>query len=136
MPKPKIEVEGAKELRKAIRKMESTELKEALKSANKAAAEVFVPYSKENVPVVSGKLRQSIRATGAQAQGAVRAGYAARVPYAGPVHFGWPQQNIKAQPFIDDAIAEHLGEGRAVYEEAIDAIVRQLETDLRYNFRS
>lgn len=55
-------------------------------------------------PRVTGTLAGTLRAGRGKTKAVVRAGSAA-VPYAGPIHYGWPARNIIAQPFLTDALA-------------------------------
>ena len=59
-----------------------------MKSVTKAAAEKIVPYAKKSVPVQTGKLRDSIKAEGTRRYARIKAGTAARVPYARAIHSG------------------------------------------------
>lgn len=70
-----------------------------LKEAHMRAAKIVGARSVTTAPVLTGRLAMSVR-TGATANAAtIRAGNG-RVPYAGPVHWGWPARNIHPQPFI------------------------------------
>jgi len=130
MPKqrPAIEVEGTRELRRALRKVESTDIKRALKDANKGAAEVIKDEVVSRVPVRSGRLKKSIKAAGTQAKGSVKAGTAARVPYAGPIHYGWAARNIKPNKFLTDSVSAKMADARDVYEELMDEVMRVIES--------
>ena len=132
MPKPAIEVDGTRELRRIIRRIENQEMKDGLKRANKQAAEVIAEPAQKDAPRASGALAKSVRATGGVASGAVKVGSKARVPYAGVIHYGWPARNIQPQPFVTEALQEHLGDARSVYEEILSEIIRLLETDDRF----
>ena len=128
--KPAIEVEGTKELRRIIKRIEGKEIKDAMKAANKGAAEVIAVEADRTVPVTSGSLQKSIRATGAQASGSVKVGSKAKVPYAGVIHYGWPARGIKPQPFVTEALQEKLGEARTIYEDLMTAVIQLLESKL------
>jgi len=56
-----------------------------------------------NPPVKSGALDATMRAGRGKTKAVVRAG-GAKTPYAGVVHYGWPQHNIEAQPFLQTAL--------------------------------
>jgi hypothetical protein len=121
MPEPTIPVKGARELRAAIRRAESTELAAELKAANLAAAEVVAYEAQTIVPVKSGRLLESIRASGQLAAGVVRAGKAS-TPYAGVIHFGWAAHGIEPNPYLYDAADARVDEVVERYQEAIDRI--------------
>jgi hypothetical protein len=118
---PTIQVKGAKELRRAIRQAETTELAAELKAANKAAAEVVAYEAQTIVPVLSGRLLETIRASGTLTAGVVRAGRAS-LPYAGPIHFGWPGHSIEPNPYLYDAADNRVDEVVEQYQTAVDRI--------------
>jgi HK97 gp10 family phage protein len=132
MADPRIEVDGVKELQRLLRKVESKEINKAIRSANKSSANVIAEEAKTIVPVRSGRLQRSIKAQGSQSSGSVKAGSAARVPYAGVIHFGWPERNIKAQPFLERAVTSKLPEARTVYADLMYEVMRVIEST---NFR-
>ena len=47
------------------------------------------------------------------------AGISNPLPYFGPIHYGWAEHNITAQPFVDEAVADTEREWLAVYEHAV-----------------
>lgn len=53
-------------------------------------------------PHRSGRLAGNVRGGKGKTAAIVRAG-GARVPYAGPIHWGWPRRHITANPFMVDA---------------------------------
>lgn len=121
MPQPEIRVEGADELRKALRKLERDTAN--LKDAHKAAATVVSTAAKTAAPRRSGRLAGSIRAAGQARQGVVRAGFA-RIPYAGVIHFGWAGHNIEPQPFLYDALDDRAAEVVETYETQVNKMLR------------
>ena len=95
-----------------------------MKPTHLKAAEIVVDGAKRIAPVRTGALAASIRAAAVRTGGRVRVGNAS-VPYAGPIHFGWPKRRIVPQPFIYDALDPRRGEVAAVYADRInDLIVR------------
>ena len=123
-----IKVEGAKELRREIRKVESKDLKDELKRANKAAAlQVAEEAKTSTVPVRSGALKKAITALGSATKGQVKAGKKA-TPYAGPIHFGWPARNIEPQPFLYEALSKKWDDVFSNYEKAMEKIADKLST--------
>ena len=126
-----INVEGARELRKAIRTVQDDTLKDQLKAANKAAAEIVAKEAKSStVPVQSGALKASIKALGSQTKGQVKVGGAKNRTkfYAGPIHFGHPGRGIKPQPFLYEAMSNEWKNVYAAYEKSMDKIVDQIST--------
>lgn len=125
----RIQIEGLKETQAALRAV-SDDLKTEMKPTHLKAAEIIVEGSKKYVPVRSGRLASSIRAFATQTGGRVRVGSAA-VPYAGPVHFGWPARRIKPQPFIYDAMDERRQEVLQTYADRLSKIFVRYDLDGR-----
>lgn len=95
-----------------------------LTKINRAAAEDVARAARDRAPVLTGRLRKSVRASATKTRGTVSAGSKA-VPYAGPIHFGWPARNIEAQPFIYDALDARRDEVVGKYREHVaDLVVR------------
>ena len=124
-----VKVEGLDNLRKVIRRVADKDLVDALKSANKSAAQLVVDRAVPNVPVRTGRLRASVRALGSQRSGQAAAG-SARAPHAATIHWGRKRGNVgsppgnhpgpnavAARPFLADAA-----------EKANEQIVREYET--------
>lgn len=86
-----------------------------LKSIHKDAADVVLDKALALVPVRSGRLKNTLRSAATQRSGRVRAGFK-RVPYAGPIHFGWPERHISPQPFLYDALDWRRAEVIQTYE--------------------
>ncbi len=118
----KIEVVGARRLR-ATMKRAGIDLDE-LKNAHREAAEVVVKATR--APAVTGRLASSVRPGATKTAAIVRAGYAS-VPYAGPIHWGWPRRNIRAQPFLSDAATSSEGTWIQAYENEIEDIINRIE---------
>lgn len=70
-----------------------------LKDANRHAANIASDASAPLAPFRTGALRRSVRSSGTVSAGIIRAGRK-RVPYAGPIHWGWPSRGIRATPFL------------------------------------
>lgn len=112
-----VEVEGAKQLRKALTEM-GDEAVADLKSVNLEAAELVAAAARPLVPTRTGKLQGSVRASGTKTRGSVKAGFK-KIPYAGPIHFGWPDRNISPQPFLYDAIDRRRDEVMQAYRDNV-----------------
>lgn len=117
----KEEIEGLREVQKALNKFSDATRKE-MQSTHLQAAEIVVGASKRFVPIKTGALAQSIRAAAVMSGGRVKVG-SASVPYAGPIHFGWPARRIKPQAFIYDALDTRRGEVSRLYEKRIAVLM-------------
>ena len=133
-----VRLEGQRDFRRALRNM-GDDLDD-LKAAHAAAADIVVERAMEIVPVVTGTLRSTLRGSGTKTRGVARAGFA-RVPYAGPIHFGWPTRPdagkgwrggpIRPQPFLYDAMDDRRGEVLDDFQRRVDAIARSRGLEVR-----
>lgn len=119
-----VQVEGARELRKALKKA-GDDLAD-MKALNQAIGNVVVAAARGKAPTRTGALGGSLRAANIVGGVTVRAG-SAGVPYAGPIHWGWPARNIKAQPFVVEAAQSTEAEWVAMYEAEVDRILEKVE---------
>lgn len=118
-----VRVDGARQLRAALKKA-GKDL-EDLKEAHTQAAGMVTERARGTAPHRTGRLAATVRGSGTKTQGVIRAGYAT-VPYAGPIHWGWPARGIDAQPWISEAAVDLQPRWVAAYEEHIDRIVEDL----------
>lgn len=123
-PNAGIRVEGAANLRRTMRKA-GDDLGD-LQEAHAAAAAIAGARARETAPQRTGRLASSVRWSGAKATATVRAG-GASVPYAMPIHWGWPARGIPAQPFISEAARATESAWTAVYEAAVEAILHRVK---------
>lgn len=119
MPRPVIEVEGINKLVRKLKRAGEDDLLEALKAANKEAALAIEVEARPGVPKRSGKLAGSLRHSATPRVGTVRVGKAS-IPYAGPIHFGWPARNISPRPFLYEALDRR-------YEEVVQVYFKRIE---------
>lgn len=115
------EIVGLREVQINLAKLGS-DAKNDMKPAHKKAAEIVVEKARPEAPVISGRLRDSLRAYARQRAGVVRAGNAS-VPYAGPIIFGWPARAIKANPFIYDAVDARRAEIVRLYDQRMKEVI-------------
>ncbi len=105
-PRDPIKVTGLSEVQRNLRKLSTDALdlnKTEFLETNKQVAEIVINETKKYVPILSGSLAAAIRNASTKKSAKVRAGNAA-VPYAGPIHFGWPSRSIKPNTFLYEAI--------------------------------
>lgn len=77
-------------------------------------------------PKLTGALAGTVRPSGTKTRAVVRAGFA-RVPYAGPIHWGWPARGIAAQPFLSDAATSTEPAWQNIYLDAINKTIDKVE---------
>ena len=119
-----VEIRGAKELRRTM-KQAGLDLTE-LKAANREAASLVATAAGLMAPKSTGNLASTIKGFGTNTVGRVRVGLK-RTPYAGPVHYGWPDRNIEAQPFATKAAKLTEPKWLQIYEKRIDAILDKIK---------
>lgn len=150
--RPGVRVMGQKEFTRALKAL-GPDAVDQIKKAHLEAAKIVETAAKPLTPthgatsVISGKpywyggprhasgnLRKTLRSAGTQRGGFVRAGYKS-VPYAGPIHFGWPSRPnpdkgwaggpIAPNPFLYDALDKRREEVADAFARYIDDIRRQ-----------
>ena len=124
MTDPVVSVVGLARLRRDLRKI-GDDLGD-LKDANKRAGSIVAAESARRAPRVSGRLAGSGRASRAAGRASVLFG-GARVPYAGPVHWGWPARGIEANPFVVDAAQATESTWVGEYLADLDKIATRLD---------
>lgn len=115
-----VRVEGRRELARALRQM--TGDVSDLKAANAAAAATVAAAAAARAPRRTGALAASVRGNKAVSRATVMAG-GARLPYAGPIHYGWPARGIEPRPFVTEAAQATEAVWLAAYERAITEAV-------------
>jgi len=118
-----VSVEGARELRKALKTV-GDEAKAGLKDVNLEVAEIVARAAVTKVPSRSGALRETVRAAGAQTRASVKAGFK-KVPYAGVIHFGWPARGILPRPFLYDALDARRDEVMDAYTDGMADLIKK-----------
>jgi hypothetical protein len=122
-----LRVENLRELQRKIRVVDKG-LGPKLRLTNKAAAEVAQTGVDPLVPVGSGKLANSVGVVASQTSAAVKAGTAARVPYAGVINFGWPARGIEGKHFLEKGVAAKEQQIREKYDVEIRQFLNLIDT--------
>lgn len=127
-----VRITGHREVRRAIGRvsdeMDRNSARGELKALNLEAATLVKRSADGLVPVRSGRLKASVRAAASQKTARVRAGFQ-RVPYAGPIHFGWPARRISPQPFLYDALDRRRAEVVRVYDDGLSKLIKSHNLD-------
>jgi hypothetical protein len=119
-----VRVEGLAAFIRAMRQAEAD--LDDLKDATQRAGEIVLAAATSRAPRRTGALAGSGRASRAARRAIVRFG-SARVPYAGPIHWGWPRRHIGAQPFALDAARATEPTWLAGFTRDIERLVTQVE---------
>ena len=120
MARPTVEIEGLNKLLRALEKLDE-EAKQSFKDVGGRVGQLVAQQAREEVPVRSGNLRDTIRAANTGRGAKVRAG-SKRVPYAGPIHFGWPKHNVTGNRFLYRAIDKKVDVALDMYLEEVHKI--------------
>jgi hypothetical protein len=97
-----------------------------MKAANAQASTTVAQWASLSAPRRTGALGASVRGT-RRVSGARVLGGGSGVPYAGPIHWGWPARHIGAQPFISEAAQSTEPVWLAFYELALRGIVAEIQ---------
>lgn len=122
--RPALEVDGARQLRRALK--DAGLSVQDLKDAHATIAQDVARVSDAKAPRRTGALASSVRPAGTASASIVRAGRAS-LPYAGPIHWGWPARNITAQPWIAETAEDREPQAETVLLTALEAIIATIE---------
>lgn len=115
-----IAVEGLRGLNRDLLNVgvEIEDLKDVYGEIARVGAETAADFA----PAQSHALEQTIRGNRAKGKAVITAGRA-RVPYAGPINYGWPKRNIEGAQFL--AKADKVMEEKApqMLEDGITAVL-------------
>lgn len=120
-----VEVEGGRALRRELRRagQDMSDLKAAHAEVGTFVATEASPETPRGL---TGRLADTVRSSGTQSAAVVRAGKA-RVPYAGPIHWGWPARNIEPQPWLATKAKETEPTWFDMYAAHIDQILDKIK---------
>lgn len=112
-----FEIEGLNKLLRALEQLDEA-AKDEFKDVGLKVGEFVAQQAREEVPVLTGALRGTIRPAATRRGAKVRTG-SARVPYAGPIHFGWRKRNIKPNQFLYRAVDKNVDKAVDMYLEEL-----------------
>lgn len=118
-----VRLDGGRQLRKGLADVEGG--LDDLKAAHREAAGIAARASAALAPKKSAKLAATIRASGTKTAGIVRSG-TKRVPYAGPIHWGWAARNIKGSFFLSDGARNTEGQWIRVYQDHLTELIEKI----------
>jgi hypothetical protein len=124
MARPAIEVKGAAQLRRTLKRA-GLDVQD-LKDAHKKIAEDVVREAAPDAPRRTGRLASTVRPAGTASAAIVRAGRKT-VPWAGPVHWGWPAHHMKAQPWLAEAADREFDHAQDVILDTLQKIIATVE---------
>lgn len=119
-----VSVVGLSRLRRDLRRV-GADMAD-LKAANAAAGSLVAAESAARAPRRTGRMAGSGRASKTVGRASVMFG-GARIPYAGPIHYGWPARGIEANPFITDAAQATESRWLPLYEAELAHVAQSLD---------
>lgn len=119
-----VRIEGLNELVRTLKRA-GADISE-LKEAHAKAGQIVATEAEAIAPRRSGRLAGTIRAARQVRRARVQAGRAS-VPYAGPIHWGWPARNIEPQPFLSEAARATESRWVAQYREDVQHALDQVK---------
>lgn len=114
-------IEGGREFRASVKRAEPKLLDE-IKDAHAGAATFVAGAAQPRSPHRTGRLGGTVRGAGTKTAAIIRAGRAS-VPYAAPIHFGWPARNIDPHPWISDTAQDTEPTWSVMYEGAVSRVL-------------
>lgn len=124
MTEPVLKVEGLNRLVRTLTRAK-VDISD-LKRANQTAGEIVAAAARASAPRRDGNLAGSIRAAKQARRARIMAGNAA-VPYAAPIHWGWPARNIAANPWISQAARATEGQWTEQYRADVIAALSNVK---------
>jgi hypothetical protein len=119
---PVVQVIGARQLRATLKRA-GDDLQD-LTDAHGKISRIVVGATR--APRRTGRLAGSVRGSGTKTVATVRAGRAS-VPYAGPIHYGWPARRIAPNPFLTDAAHATEPTWTAVYTQTVNRLLEKVK---------
>jgi len=123
-----VKIENLAKVRRQLKKLSSDVDYRAMEflPVNKSIAAAVLGDAKAYVPIESGTLSGTMRDAATKTSARVKAGSKA-VPYAGPIHFGWPLRRIKPQPFFYDAIDKRREDIKRRYDGLVKDLIKKYD---------
>ena len=125
-----IRIKGLRELQRELRSLSGGRFRRELSKTNRDYVQRnLAPEVAAAAPHRTGTLAASVRGLGRATAARLAVGSEVRVPYAGPINFGWPARNIAPQEFIYSTIGRDTDDLLDRYEEALRDLLRRAFPD-------
>lgn len=114
-----VRVEGLSKLSRELRKsgVDAQRMNDVMHAIGKAV------ISAANVPVRTGRLKDSLRAGKGRTKAVVRMG-GARVPYAGVIEYGWKARGITGSMAVNKARDGRKAQSQRMIRDGVDEILK------------
>lgn len=120
-----VEVQGLRELRRNLRRLEVDVTD--LKDANAAVAAIVASAAASRAKRRTGRMAGSVRGNRAVGKATVSVG-GGGLPYVPPIYYGWPAHHIEGDPFVIDAAQETESTWLPLYEQDLARVVDAVST--------
>lgn len=120
-----IRIDGGRQLRAGLSGLDDG--LSDLKGVHKDVASIAATGAAARAPVVSGRLKATIRAAGTKTAGIIRVGSKARAPHAGPINYGWQKRNIAPSYFLNDGAQATEPRWVPVYQNHLTRLIERIE---------
>lgn len=101
-----------------------------LKKANMEVATLVAATAKQRAPVGTRskkrRLSETVRPFASQTVARIRVGGKV-IPYANPIHWGWPDRGIKPNRFVSDAASDTEMRWIKIYGQHMEKIVNTIK---------
>lgn len=125
-----VRADGLADLSRDFRRAEdeTRPMSRGLRHANKRIADVVRDTARRKASRFrkTGRFEKSITSRASTRSAYVKGGSDVRVPYFGPINFGWPARNIEPQEVLYSSLAEessHISDLWLEYVKDIEGIV-------------
>lgn len=117
-----ITIQGVKEVTDSLNKL-ARDLQSNIE-LNKELSTTLSQKASAMAPKLTGALASSVIGNPSAEKAQILAGSAA-VPYAGVQEYGWPERNIRPQPYLNPAVNDNMGYIIEKYNDSIQAGIKQ-----------
>jgi hypothetical protein len=121
-----ISVEGEAQVKSALAKVEK-DIVDRL-PLNKDLSDELSRQASARAPRLTGELASTVKGNPSADKAQILAG-GGGVVYAGVQEYGWPEKNIKEQPYLRPAVYENLGYIEEKYNDYIKSIIKRYDLD-------
>ena len=122
MAEETISIQGVKEVTDSLNKL-ARDLQSNIE-LNKELSTTLSQKASAMAPKLTGALASSVIGNPSAEKAQILAGSAA-VPYAGVQEYGWPERNIRPQPYLNPAVNDNMGYIIEKYNDSIQAGIKQ-----------
>ena len=121
-----VSIEGVKKVQNTLDKL-GKDLESNLE-LNKELSSTLSQKASAMAPRLTGQLASSVVGNPSAEKAQIVAG-SQSVPYAGVQEYGWPEKNIKAQPYLRPAVFNNMGYIIEKYNESIEKAIQKYNLD-------